>query len=151
MGFQRSALRLVWPEDSEFFGLEIRMRRLSIRQLSEVQSLADVKKDGTDTAKIFADLLDAIADGLLGWNYETEQQQQDGTTATVPVPATREGLDGCDVDMILQLVRAWIGAAAAVPLASKPSSPDGEPAPPDELAEWLAWDQQSQVSSSVPA
>lgn len=143
MGFKRSALLLEWPENSEFSGLEVRMRRLSIRQLSEVQGLADLRKDDTvDTVKVFADLLDAIADGLLGWNYEAD----DGA----PVPATREGLDGCDVDMVLQLVRAWMDAAASVPLASPPSSPPGEPDPPDEWSAYLGSEQQSLASSSAP-
>lgn len=152
MGFKRSALLLEWPENSEFSGLEVRMRRLSIGQLSHVQGLADLRKDGmSDTAQVFSDLLDAIAEGLLGWNYEVEQVQEDGTKADVPVPATREGLDGCDVDMVVQLTRAWLSAAAAVPLASPPSSPTGEPEPPD--AEWQTWLASSQEPSreSSPA
>lgn len=141
MGFKRSALLLEWPEGSEFSGLEVRMRRLSIRQLVEVQALADLRKgDDIDTVQIFAELLDAIGAGLLGWNYEAE----DGTA----VPATREALDDCDVDMVMQLTRAWISAAAAAPLGSRPSSPTGVPEPPD--AEWASYLATSQESLSAP-
>lgn len=145
MGFQRSALLLEWPEGSEFAGLEVRMRRMSIDQLLRVQRLSDLGKgaDGSVMSS-FAELLDAVGDGLLGWNYEDE--------VGAAVPATRAALGGVDIDMVLALVRAWTQAAAAVPLASAPSSPNGAPAlppePPDELAEWLAYQETNPVSSS---
>ena len=156
MGFQRSALLLEWPEGSEFAGLEVRMRRMSIDQLLRVQRLSDLGK-GADGAVMssFAELLDAVGDGLLGWNYETEVKAEDGTILTVPVPATRAALGGVDIDMVLALVRAWTQAAAAVPLASAPSSPNGAPAlppePPDELAGWLAYQETNPASSPEPA
>jgi hypothetical protein len=148
MGFKRGALILEWPEDSEFSGLEVRMKRLSIRQMVEVEKLGDLRRNkDVDEAEVMAAmsaLLDAIGEGLLSWNYEAERKLDDGTMVVEPVPATRESLDGLDLDMVLQLVRAWTKAAAGVPLASRPSSPTGEPVPPpDELASWLALSQEN--------
>lgn len=152
MGYRRSALLLEWPEESEFSGLEIRMRRLSIGQLTEVEKLADLSTDKTrSTGEALADLLDSIGDGLLSWNYEEEQRSEDGSTVTVALPAERASLDRLDLDLVLALVREWI-SVAAVPLASSPSSNAGEPEPPDELGNWLAWEQQqNQESSPAPA
>jgi hypothetical protein len=142
MGFKRGALLLEWPEDSEFSGLEVRMRRLSIRQMLDVERLSDLRRESEagEVMEAMAALLDAIGDGLLGWNYESE----DGT----PIAAERASLDDLDLDMVLQLVRAWTKAAAGVPLASKPSSPTGAPEPPDE--EWASYLASSQASLPEP-
>jgi len=141
MGYKRGALILEWPEDSEFSGLEIRLKRLSIRQLMQIEKLSDLRKNKTDdTESVMSELLDAIGKGLLSWNYEDD----DGT----PVPAVRESLDDLDMDMVLALVGAWTKAAAAVPLASPPSSPTGAPEPPDE--EWASFLASSQESSAEP-
>lgn len=143
MGFKRNALILEWPEGSEFSGLEIRMKRMSIKQLMRVEKLSDLgKSDSTDEVEsTMVELLDAVGKGLLGWNYEDDDDQ--------PVPATRESLDDLDVDLALALVRAWTKAAAAVPLVSPPSLPTGEPVPPDE--EWASYLATSQESLPAPA
>jgi hypothetical protein len=143
MGYQRGALILEWPEDSEFSGLEVRMKRLSIKQLMKIERLSDLRRsdDRADTERAMTEMLDALGKGLLGWNYE-EEREVDGESVTAPVPATRESLDDIDVDLALALLSAWTKAAAAVPLASPPSSPTGEPAPPDE--EWASFLEGSQ-------
>lgn len=147
MGFQRSALLLEWDEGTEFAGLEVRVKRMSIRQMLHIDGLSDLSKGSSneETAQAMGDLLDAVAGGLLSWNYEEEVKQDDGSTVSVPVPATREALDDIDLDMILALVQAWTRAAAAVPLVSPPSSPTGEPVPPDE--EWASFLASSQQPS----
>lgn len=153
-GFKRSALLLEWPEDSEFSGLEIRMKRVTVGQLMRIEKLSDLRKsdDTEETERAMVELLDLLGKGLLGWNLEAEQEieRPDGTTTVVdvPVPAERGSLDDLDIDMVMAWVRAWARAAAAVPLASPPSSPIGEPAPPDE--EWASYLQQSQESLPEP-
>lgn len=143
MGFKRSALLLEWPEDSEFAGLEVRMRRLSLRQLLRIERLSDLRKSSSteETEAAMVEMLDIIGKGLLSWNYEDD----DGT----PVPATRESLDDLDLGLIRALVGAWTKAAAGVPLASPPSSPTGAPDLPD--AEWASWAAMNQESSPAPA
>lgn len=141
MGYKRSALLLEWPEDSEFSGLAIRMKRLSIRQLMRIESLSeleDASAEKVDAA--MSEMLDIVGRGLLSWNYEDEDSR--------PVPATRESLDDLDADLVLTLVRAWKRVATAVPLDSPPSSPTGEPVPPDE--EWASFLATSQESSPGP-
>jgi hypothetical protein len=142
MGFKRGALILEWPEDSEFSGLEVRLKRLSIRQLMRVEKLSDLREEGNgeDTAEIMTELLDAIGEGLLSWNYEDD--------AGTAVPAVRASLDDLDVDMVLALVSAWTKAAASVPLASPPNSPTGAPDLPD--AEWASWAAMNQETSPEP-
>lgn len=143
MGYQRSALLLEWPEDSEFAGLEVRMKRLSIKQLMKIERLSEMRKsDDTEQAvKALSDLLDVVGKGLLGWNYEDDDGE--------PVSATRESLDEIDLLMSLAIIRAWSRTAAGVPLDSPPSSPTGEPVPPDD--EWASYLAQNQESLPAPA
>jgi hypothetical protein len=133
---------LEWPEDSEFAGLEIRMKRLSVRQLMRIERLSEIRKskDTDEVLAAWAELLDTLGKGLLGWNYEDDNGA---------VPAARESLDDLDLDMVLAWVRAWTRAATAVPLASPPSSPTGAPVPPDE--EWASFLETSQESLPAPA
>lgn len=143
MGFKRGALILEWPEDSEFSGLEIRMRRMTINQLLDIDRFGDMVKDAATADKLkvaMSEMLDTVAGGLLSWNYEDDNG--------APVPAVRESLDGLDMDMVLTLVKAWKVAAAAVPLALPPSSPTGAPDLPDE--EWASWLETSQESLPTP-
>lgn len=139
MGFKRSALILEWPEDSEFSGLEIRMKRMTIAQLIDIDALGDlVKGAAADEVKAtMSKMLDAVAKGLLSWNYEDD----DGNA----VPAVRTALDDLDMDLVIELIRAWKSAAAAVPLASPPSSPTGAPELPDEA--WASYLETSQEPS----
>lgn len=157
MGYTRSALRLEWPEDSEFSGLVVRMKRITVRQVVRVEGLSELRKAGTsaEVEAAWSEILDTIGAGLLGWNLEDEVVTEvDGVmvvTGKAPVPATREALDDCDMDLILAIVRAWTQAGAAVPLASQPSSPTGAPEePPDELGTWLAYEQRNQENSPAP-
>lgn len=142
MGYKRSALLLEWPEDGEFAGLEVRMKRLSIKQLLRIERLSDLRKsdDADEVERAMTEMLDIVGKGLLGWNYEDEDSRA--------IPATRESLDDLDVDLFLTLVRTWTKAAAGVPLASPPGSPTGEPDPPDE--EWASFLATSQENSPEP-
>jgi hypothetical protein len=144
MGYKRGALLLGWEDGSEFAGLEVRMRRLTIKQLIRLEELTDLRSsdDSAEVVAAMTELTDIIGKGLLGWNLEDE-----GTGE--PVPATREALDGIDLDMTLAILRAWRRAAADVPLASPPSSLTGEPVPPDE--EWASYLEQSQENLPAPA
>lgn len=155
MGYVRSTLKLAWPEDSEFSGLEVHMRRLSIRKLMEVQSLQDLRQS-TDMAESMAamsSILDTVSGALIGWNLEEEIEQEDGSTVIVKVPATREALDDQDVAMILDLVSNWIAVASSVPLGSRTNSdPTQQPSHPEEppLEEWASLALPSQDLLSEP-
>ena len=140
VGYERSALLLEWPEDSEFSGLEVRMKRLPIKRLLRIEKLFDeLKAEGSDDEALVTEMLDIIGKGLLSWNY---------AEGGVALPAVRESLDELDTDLIMVLVRAWTRGAAAVPLDSRKSSPTGEPVPPDE--EWASYLATSQENLPEP-
>lgn len=156
MGYVRSTLRLVWPDDSEFSGLVVHMKRLSIKKFLQVQALDDLRgAENVDEAEAVAamgQMLDIMAGALISWNLEDEVEQEDGSTVNVPVPATREALDEQDVAMVLDLLSNWIATASAVPLGSRTNS---APTPPQAAAEpspeeWAEWALPSQEPLPAP-
>lgn len=155
MGYVRSTLKLVWPDDSEFSGLQVHMKRLSIKKLMEVQSLQDLR-ESTDMAESMAamsSILDTLAGALISWNLEDEVEQEDGSTTVMPVPCTRAALDDQDVALVLDLVSNWISVASSVPLGSRTNSEPTQPVTSVEptLEEWTGLALPSQELLSAPA
>ena len=137
MGYTRSTLKLVWPEDSEFSGLEVRMKRLSIRKLTELQALFEVRTslDEKQAMEAFQKIVDIVAGSLIGWNLEIDSDEGEATT---PVPATRESLADQDPEMVLELVTCWMKVATGVPLDSVTTS-DTTPLQVPLQEEWADW------------
>lgn len=120
MGFKREAkvYKLVWPEDHENHGLEVRMRGLAVGELAALGGMADL--GGPATAEALAaldDLLRLFASKLVGWNLDDDQGE--------PVPATYDGVQTLDNEFVMQLVDAWMTATAGVSPPLSPSSIGG--------------------------
>jgi hypothetical protein len=121
MGFVRSkTYRLTFADDTEYAGLEARFRAPSIDELLKVAELADaLAAGGRALIDGVGEIVDAVSDGLIEWNLETE----DGT----PVPTDRAGVGTIDRDMLGRLLREWTKAAAGVspPLPEPSTSGEG--------------------------
>jgi hypothetical protein len=111
VGFQRQGkvYRLVWPEGHDNHGLEVRMRPLSIAELQQIGSMAelDLSSDaGPEAMAALDDMIGLFASKLIGWNLDDDQGE--------PVPATFDGAKAQDTDFVLELIDAWMTAAAGV-------------------------------------
>lgn len=147
MGFERKKIyKLEWPEDSEFAGLEARVKAANIRDYLAL--MAVLVRDAPDTyedddgswqlkgniEQQFAFCVKKFAKSLVSWNLE-----EDG----VPVPADEEGLYAQDRDFVLAMIRAWTDALASVSPPLEVPSPAGtqsavESIPMEPLSESLA-------------
>jgi hypothetical protein len=140
MGFRRQSkvFRLVWPEGHDNHGLEVKVGALSIGELSKIGGMAelDLQADnGPEAMAALDEMLALFADKLASWNLEDE----DGA----PVPADLDGVRGQDLDFIMEMVDAWMTAAAGVlPPLSSGSTDGGTPLaasiPMEPLSESLA-------------
>jgi hypothetical protein len=125
VGFQRQGriYRLVWPEGHENHGLEVRVRALSIDDLSRIGGMAELdlsRDNGPEALGALDDMLALFASKLVGWNIDDDQGE--------PVPATLAGVKAQDLDFVLELVDAWMTAAAGVaPPLSESSTGGGTP------------------------
>lgn len=123
MGYERSTLTLTWPEESEFYGLEIQVKRLTVRQLTQVQKLGEKLTEST-----IAELIVILSKSIIKWNLE-----EDG----VPLDVSVEVLQDVDIALVQAVIETWIEVAVGVPLASKKTSSDGETLPDTEWAALL--------------
>ena len=125
MGFKREAkLYRLKFEDPAMAGLEVDAKSLSTGALLEVTELGGMIKrskiDEIDPAalrKLFA----VFADALVSWNLDDEHDH--------PVPATYEGIVSQELDFVLEVIMAWIGAIASVDTPLNATSPSGGTSP----------------------
>ncbi|SRR5258706_5587074 len=131
MGFKREAkLYRLKFEDPELNGFQCLMRSLSIREFRDLATLGDtLQSRGDGTEKAFTALFGLVASKLQEWNLEDEDGQ--------PVPSTLEGIEGQELDFVMQVVTAWMTAIAGVapPLPESLNSGETSPAVQLHLAE----------------
>lgn len=109
MGFKRNPkiYNLVFDETTDYPGLEVQVRTLTMGQLVSVWA--------GEGGRSF----DLFMDRLVGWNLETEDGE--------PVPVTREAVEAEDDDMIQAIVKRWTDAVLGVPAPLDGNSNSGGP------------------------
>lgn len=117
MGFKRKSLVLEFGEDTEFAGLSMRMKRLSIDDLFTIADLRSGLTLDEAGRKKLHDLADKVSAGILSWDYEDENDQ--------PIPATKDVLRSEDASMLMAIAKAWMNAATAVSGPLPQPSTDG--------------------------
>jgi hypothetical protein len=141
MGFQAPAYKLVWPDGSQWSGLEVRLRGMNIGELEEISKLrSEVTAEGrsvTDLEQVMP-ILDILGGALLSWNLEAEEDHP------IPISAFREQ----DAAMLLAIVSAWTEVVGKIPPPSSPTSPDGKRS--EEALIPMEIPSSSQLSSSTP-
>lgn len=136
MGFQRSTLKLKFPADSEFAGLEVSLRRVTIGQIEDMEELIEQAENKKLSAKeafrLCRLMAEFMAPFLLGWNYTDLDDN--------PIPPTLDGIrNNVDLPMMLDLFVGWMDAASGVDADLKEQSMNGEsPLPPENLNTSLA-------------
>lgn len=93
-------------------GLIVRLKAIKIgkmRKLMQLTSSDDTANEG------LAQILDLLQEALVSWNLEDEQGQ--------PVPATPEGVEDQESELILRIVETWMDQMTGVtPELGKDSS-----------------------------
>lgn len=111
---QRKVYNLVFDD---LDGLTVKVKSISIGQLRKFMAF----KDGGSTVEQTEEMLTTFADALESWDLETEDGQ--------PVPATAEGIDSEDRDLILQIINAWVDTLSGVDEELGKGSPSGSTFP----------------------
>lgn len=116
MGYKRTVkIRKLVFEDPEMEGLEARVKPAPMDILVRAAALQGQRLGPAE----FKDLVGGLADCLVGWNLEDEDD--------VPVPPTLEGLLAQDQDFLGALVDAWMFALNGVDAPLEKPSGDGDP------------------------
>lgn len=120
MGYKRArTVNVLNFEDPQYEGLVVRVRKLTVGEMLDLTRLADGKTD--DQGKIIAtafatadleEMIEVFSHGLIGWNLEAETDEED---VFVPVPTTVKGILTQDLELVMDVIEAWMAAAIGVP------------------------------------
>ncbi len=126
-GYVRKPLRLVF-EDSEFDGLDVRAKRVS---LGKIFSLMEVSEGlGDDDTKLAREqveaLIEAVFPCLLFWNLQELVDPADEDGPRRDVPLTREAFEAQDPGLVLAIASGIIDTAGGTPGPLEPGSIAGE-------------------------
>ncbi|CAM5718046.1 hypothetical protein [Streptomyces fumanus] len=122
MGYKTSirTYKIEFAEGHEFHGAEARVRGMTFAEYLRATGMDG--GDGEDSAAT----VKRFVTHLVSWNLEDE----DG-----PIPATEEGVNRVDHDLVLAINNSWIktlmGVADTDPLPD--NSPSGEPSPVESI------------------
>lgn len=119
MGYKRSpkVYHLVFGADTDYPGLEVDARTLSMGQLLTVWS-----KEGAGSSDTF----DLFMERLVGWNLEDE-------VTGAPVPITREAVVAEDDDMINAIIKRWSAEVLGVSAPLESDSGSGGISPVESM------------------
>jgi hypothetical protein len=132
MGFARKQLLLVWPEDHELHGLEIRMKRLSVGDMYYVAELAELGDQISQQMEQLDDLITVVFESIVSWNMNDPDDEsvimpiEKGEPRKKDKPAT--GLYRLDIDLLMGIVDTWLDVAAKVPDPLPKKSNSSKPA-----------------------
>lgn len=120
-GYKRSrTVKLVWADDHELAGLEVRARRVSIEALLELSPVLEMDLGGLSAEDLrqMRDMFCEFGRLLVSWNLVDEYD--------VPVPCTPEEFVAQDLAFINEIITAWAEhiAGVAAPLGKRSSSGD---------------------------
>lgn len=134
MGYRekRRTFTLAFAEDSEYAGLEVRARSVSFGQLMGVLDLARMgegdKKFGVEDIQDIDKMIRMFAGRIVSWNLEDENgdpvslepvmvdgPQFQQKVRETPAEARYRALMDRDMDMVLDLVLAWLDGMVGTP------------------------------------
>jgi hypothetical protein len=99
-------------------GLIVRLKSIKIGKLRRLMTLTasdDTANQGLEQ------IFDLLQDAMVSWNLEDEEGQ--------PVPATAEGLEDQEAELILRIVEAWMEVMTGVSTDLGKGSSSGESFP----------------------
>lgn len=88
-------------EGTEFEGLVVKMRSMRIGKMRKLLTSVQSEQDDL-TSDEMDELLGMFVENIVSWNLEDEY----GT----PVPATLEGVDAQEFDLVFQVMKVWLDA-----------------------------------------
>jgi hypothetical protein len=133
MGFQKpkKVYKLVWPEDHELHGLEVRVHSLPLGQFMELMSLSNLSKSsgfGEEDRQQVHQLFTGFAGALVSWNLEDEDPRGEDFPS-IPVSPDLDGLYSQDFGFVMQIIMAWMDAVANVSVDLGKASQTGGTSP----------------------
>jgi hypothetical protein len=98
----------------------LELMKLAVRVRESKDAAGSQSKDAAGSLEVVEQLLAGFAEALVSWNIETKV---DGEAQ--PVPATLAGLKSRKLDLVMEIIEAWIEAVSGTPGELGKDSPNG--------------------------
>jgi hypothetical protein len=129
MGFrpEKKVFNIKFAEDHPLHGLEARASSLKFGEFMDMTAMAgvtieDLQQDPEQATAMY----DRFVECLLSWNLEDPETGE-------PTPTTMDGLRSHDLDLVNDLVMAWMDGVASVAPPLPASSISGSSSPVAQL------------------
>lgn len=122
MGYRRVPVIYTLDKIPGEDGLVVRMKTISFGKVRRIIALMD---DETGDDSVMDEISDQVSKALVSWNLEDEEGDE--------VPATGEGMEGQDFDLVLKIVNSWLDAITGVSKDLGKDSSSGEKFPGQPL------------------
>jgi hypothetical protein len=122
MGYRRVPVIYTLDKIPGEEGLIVRMKTISFGKVRRIIALMD---DETGDDSVMDEISDQVSKALVSWNLEDEEGDE--------VPATVEGMEGQDFDLVLKIVNSWLDAITGVSKDLGKDSSSGEKFPGQPL------------------
>jgi hypothetical protein len=117
---------LKFDDQTDFPGLEVRIRRVGLGMMGELAEMADeftrISQNPGRARTVLKEFCESIAPSVIWWNVDDDNDQ--------PVTPDTAGLMIEDGAMIVAIFKAWFDRATLVPPPLPSQSPAGEPEVP---------------------
>lgn len=91
----------------DFPGLEVRMKSVRIGKLRRVLEAME-SEDDEDLDGQLDEMINLVASNLVSWNLEDEEiDPETDEVKTIPVPASKAGVEDLDFDMLMAILNGW--------------------------------------------
>lgn len=115
MGYRRAPKIHTLDLEEDYPGFEVRMKGLKIGRMRELLKALD---DDTKTEDMIPAVSKLIASNVVSWNLEDEEGR--------PVEPTPEAVEDFELDMLMDVVNAWLNKINGVSADLGKDSPSGE-------------------------
>ncbi|QMP84400.1 hypothetical protein HUN42_00022 [Streptomyces phage Dagobah] len=114
MGYRRAPKIHTLDLEKDYPGFEVRMKGLKIGRMRELLKALD---DDTKTEDMIPAVSQLIASNVVSWNLEDEEGR--------PVEPTPEAVEDFELDMLMDVVNAWLNKINGVSADLGKDSPSG--------------------------
>lgn len=118
MSFKKKVYKLVWEEGHAFHGLEIRIKGMTVNDLTTLGDLKELRDRNDVSSSELEPVLELFTNKIVSWNYVDDDDN--------PIPVSLEAVKDLEMSALVSAIAQWQEVVAGVSAPLKPASDYGE-------------------------